>query len=121
MTSRPPAPLGTCQDTAGFLFAHACPRPAHQRCARCARPICREHGHPVDTVCCCTACATTALRRTPPPKYPNRREAPDPYLYASHYYRHLGVALDPNDFTEADGASLGDAPAEAFERDMEGS
>jgi len=32
-----------CGDRSGFLFAHACDRPATGACAVCGRPICIEH------------------------------------------------------------------------------
>jgi hypothetical protein len=32
-----------CGDRSGFLFAHACDRPAAGACAICSRPICIEH------------------------------------------------------------------------------
>ena len=35
-------PLG-CADRSGFLFAHACDRPAAGACTMCGKPICAEH------------------------------------------------------------------------------
>ena len=35
-------PLG-CADRRGFLFAHACDRPAAGACSLCHKPICTEH------------------------------------------------------------------------------
>jgi hypothetical protein len=35
-------PLG-CGDRSGFLFAHACDRPAAGACSVCGKPICIEH------------------------------------------------------------------------------
>lgn len=35
-------PLG-CADRSGFLFAHACDRPAAGSCSVCHKPICTEH------------------------------------------------------------------------------
>lgn len=32
-----------CADRSGFLFAHACDRPAAGACSRCGTPICAEH------------------------------------------------------------------------------
>jgi hypothetical protein len=32
-----------CGDRSGFLFAHACDRPAAGACVTCGRPICLEH------------------------------------------------------------------------------
>ena len=32
-----------CADRSGFLFAHACDRPAAGACSLCSKPICTEH------------------------------------------------------------------------------
>jgi len=32
-----------CADRSGFLFAHACDRPAAGACSLCHKPICSEH------------------------------------------------------------------------------
>ncbi len=32
-----------CADRSGFLFAHACDRPAAGACSVCGKPICPEH------------------------------------------------------------------------------
>ena len=36
------SPLG-CDDRSGFLFAHACDRPAAGACSVCGKPICTQH------------------------------------------------------------------------------
>ena len=33
----------SCADRSGFLFAHACDRPATGACSVCHKPICMEH------------------------------------------------------------------------------
>ncbi len=136
MSSSPEGPPGPCQEKAGFLFAHDCPRPAVQRCAQCDKPICAEHAHPWNDQRVCTACfkatreedASTGRFRRPHPD-----ADADPYLYSSYYYRGYGyyglgywghdLLDDPNDFTEADGMSLREHPqgGHEFEEDMGGS
>jgi len=32
-----------CDDRSGFLFAHACDRPAAGACSVCGKPICTQH------------------------------------------------------------------------------
>jgi hypothetical protein len=127
--------LDPCQERAGFLFAHDCPRPAAQQCARCAKPICTWHGHPSESgeVLC-----TTCFKEQPASGEGSGSEVPlvegadNPYLYSSYYYRGYGyygrgywghdVLHDPNDFTEADGESLrSKARHDDFEEDMGGS
>ncbi|HYO68399.1 MAG TPA: hypothetical protein VEU33_20190 [Archangium sp.] len=136
MSPPPREMLGACQEKAGFLFAHDCPRPAIQRCAQCDKPICAEHGHPWNSQQICTGCfKATRREEAGAAKF---RRAPesvdsDPYLYSSYYYRGYGyygqgywghdVLDDPNDFTEADGLSLRQRAEDRreFEEDMGGS
>ena len=126
---------GPCLERAGFLFAHDCPRPATQQCVRCFKAICAEHGHTADEQVLCTECFRASLRgsgeEVPSRRPPSLRDL-SPLLFSSYYYRGYGyygrgawgheLLNDPNDFTEADGASLRQ-PAEAlhFEEDMQGS
>jgi hypothetical protein len=136
MSPPPRELLGPCQEKAGFLFAHDCPRSATQRCAQCDKPICAEHGHEWNQKQICTDCfkatrreeAGAAKFRRPPEGADS-----DPYLYSSYYYRGYGyygqgywghdVLNDPNDFTEADGEALRQPAQEKheFEEDMGGS
>jgi hypothetical protein len=124
-------PLGACQERAGFLFAHDCPRSATQRCAQCDKPICTEHGHPWNGQQLCTDC----FKATRKEEAEGRPEGADaaPHLYSSYYYRGYGyygqgywghdVLNDPNDFTEADGVPLRLRKQDRrdFEEDMGGS
>jgi hypothetical protein len=126
--------LDPCQERAGFLFAHDCPRPATQQCDRCAKPICTRHGHPAESgELLCTTCfkGQHASEDEPDSDVPLDEESDNPYLYSSYYYRghgyygrgHWGhdVLHDPNDFTEADGESLRANVQRDFEEDMGGS
>lgn len=134
MTSSPET-LGPCQESAGFLFSHDCPRRAHQQCLRCQKPICTEHAHPLQDGVHCTTCARAHLQT---PKAARQLGAPPkgsdlhPLLFPSYYYRGHGyygqgawgheLLQDPHDFTEADGEALRQRKAtEHFEEDMEGS
>ena len=45
-----------CGDRSGFLFAHACDRPAAGACASCGRPICVEHTRMGPAGPTCIAC-----------------------------------------------------------------
>jgi len=51
--SRPPL---QCSDRSGFLFAHACDRPAAGTCSRCNTPICVEHTRTAPTGPTCISC-----------------------------------------------------------------
>ncbi|HEX8822555.1 MAG TPA: hypothetical protein VF794_21695 [Archangium sp.] len=115
--------FGACQERAGFLFTHDCPRSATQSCTRCAKSICHEHSRSVEEEVLCIECARTAA--------PTEPSGDDPYFYSSYYYRNYGFyghgawgsqdLHDPNDFTEADGEALrADRPGD-FEEDMSGS
>ena len=140
MPSFPPHQLGPCQDKAGFLFAHDCPRSAAQECTRCLKAICDGHSHLVDEVLLCTGCASNdddddEEDEGTEGELPDAWEdEPSPYLSSSYYYRDYGyyghgswghdLVPDPNDFTEADGESLrneGSESSELFEEDMGGS
>jgi hypothetical protein len=45
-----------CSDRSGFLFAHACDRPAAGTCSRCNKPICVEHTRTAPTGPTCISC-----------------------------------------------------------------
>ncbi len=45
-----------CGDRSGFLFAHACDRPAASACSVCGRPICIEHTRLGATGPTCISC-----------------------------------------------------------------
>jgi hypothetical protein len=119
----PPQSFGACQERAGFLFAHDCPRSATLSCTRCAKPICSEHSRFVEEEELCVECARAAQADP---------DDDDPLLYSSHYYDDYGhygpgswghdALHDPNDFTEADGEALrGEQRPGDFEEDMQGS
>lgn len=127
--------LAPCQERAGFLFAHDCPRSATQLCNRCAKPICTRHGHPAPSgEVLCTSCFKdehSERDETESDLPQDEREEDNPYLYSSYYYRGHGyyergdwghdLLHDPNDFTEADGESLRARDPQRFEEDMGGS
>ncbi|WNG50006.1 hypothetical protein F0U60_42205 [Archangium minus] len=125
--------LDPCLEKAGFLFAHDCPRPAAQQCARCAKPICIQHGHPVESgeVLCTTCLKQEGMTGSGSDPDTTQEGEENPYLYSSYYYQDHGyygpgswgheLLHDPNDFTEADGASLRAKVKHHFEEDMGGS
>jgi hypothetical protein len=51
--SRPPL---SCADRSGFLFAHACDRPAVGACGVCGKPICMQHTRTTASGPTCIAC-----------------------------------------------------------------
>lgn len=122
---------GQCQDKAGFLFSHACDRPAQWQCSQCRNAICEQHAQRVNNETLCTAC-TKRGREAAKARGEAVGRNDDPYLYASYYYAGYGYygqgswgwddyetyGGDANDFTEADGASLRDSDDEAWEQDM---
>lgn len=121
--------MADCQETAGFLFKHACENLGSHYCATCQKFVCDEHckqlkGEPV-----CVACAKKALGRTHRLRSGSGRYAhyEDPYLYGSWYYGgygHYGHGCwghehhDRDDFTEADSESFQTEGDEGFEQDM---
>ena len=135
-----------CQDTAGFLFKHACSNAATGECAQCGKRICKAHtkagerGMPF-----CVGCLKQELaqggksqrpsdmgRRAKGKRRRGRSYDQDPYFYGdSHYegygsYRrgHWGHGYyqrsrhDPNDFSEADGEAFATEGDEGWENDM---
>lgn len=62
----------TCQETAGFLFAHSCKLPPAAACTTCGKAICAQHmGVSAAGMPTCVACRGT----TP-------SDGEDPYSYA---------------------------------------
>ena len=45
-----------CADRSGFLFAHACDRPAAGSCSVCHKPICTEHTRMGSQGVTCVSC-----------------------------------------------------------------
>lgn len=133
-----------CQETAGFLFSHPCPRPALHQCTACAKPICSEHGHEAGGGLMCTTCYRD---RDTEEENENLGDTDDgdseegqdedgfnPMLSSSYYYQGYGhygpgswghrLPDDPHDFTEADGRVLDKNESVEnldFEEDMQGS
>ena len=116
-----------CNEKSGFLFSHACDRPASVSCGHCDKPVCGDHLHSVEGQSVCTSCAkrqkSQAGNRT------NRhydRYDDDPYFYGGYYYgsgfHSFGYRSasqhDPHDFTEADSESLLSDHEDGFENDM---
>jgi hypothetical protein len=125
---------GICNETAGFLFKHACSRLSERACGLCGKPVCAEHAHEAQGQTFCTSCARQYLR-TPDQRSGFHRD--DPYFYAGSYYHGYGryghgswgsshvhhadtssPQHDPHDFTEADAESLRREDDEDFEQDM---
>jgi hypothetical protein len=122
--------LGPCQERAGFLFSHECPRLASHICTECTKVICDEHSQLMDGTQVCIGCATDddddeddeGTEGELPDSW---EDEPNPYLASSYYYRDYGyyghgswghdLVHDPNDFTEADGESLRNEGSESFE------
>lgn len=60
--SRPPL---TCADRSGFLFAHACDRPALGACSTCGKSICVEHMRTTASGPTCISCMRGTTDRDP--------------------------------------------------------
>jgi hypothetical protein len=116
--------MNSCNEKAGFLFAHDCSRPTAGNCSRCLKPICNDHSHHRMGVIMCTSCARVDEQQrhsTDDDDY----YRDDPYFYGGYNYGHhyrdtYGHSRrnDPHDFTEADGESLRGEGDEHFESDM---
>ena len=139
--------LGTCQETAGFLFKHPCGRAATEECADCGKPVCPRHLKRIEGVDVCISCARALLdkkaagegqrgrgRRSRRDAY--ERYADDPYFYGYYHYEGYGSYRrgewghsyyrssrhhDADDFTEADGESFSSEGDETWEHDMDAS
>jgi hypothetical protein len=107
-----------CQETSGFLFTHACGRPATHGCAQCQKRVCPQHCRPWQPgTYLCLSCVRTALNTPKPPTIIYIDD--DPYFYRMHNYGHYTWHTyhhegspptvpphDPADFTEGDRAAL---------------
>ena len=123
-------PVGNmkCREKAGFLFSHHCKNMAVEQCQRCNRPVCDAHRTQGEQGALCVTCGKKQRRRGHgiEPGYSN-----NPYFFSSYYYDGYGYygagswgygyhesnAMDPHDFSEADGASL-QSGDDDFEHDM---
>ena len=133
---------GNCKEKAGFLFSHACRRPAEMECDSCTKAICAKHMREADEGRHCISCAKKMLKAGKPGREKHVRSArrergwydDDPYFYGPGYYHGYGYygsgywghhhsyhGHDPHDFTEADGHATGAEGAEGFEHDMDDS
>ena len=135
----------TCQETAGFLFKHACGNKPLGQCDTCSKWVCKRHTRVVEGANLCIGCAKAQLR---PGKQTGggrgagrgggrgggrgrRSYDDDPYFYGySHYqgydsYRqgswghdYYLQTRDADEFTEADGASFATEGDEGWEQEM---
>ena len=132
----PPRPGGSgepCAEKAGFLFSHHCRRPSTARCGKCSRPVCAKHQVTAAEGAVCISCGKKAQRRQRRQRDDDHYYDDSPYFYTSYYYSGYGYYgpgtwghsfyddPDPNDFSEADGASLHASSGDwddDFEHDM---
>ena len=127
--------MADCQETAGFLFKHACENLGSHYCATCQKFVCDEHckqhkGEPM-----CVTCVKKALGRTHRLRSDSGRDdrgylvwyTGDPYFYSESCYLGYGQYghgywgrehHDRDDFTEADSESFQAEGDEGFEQDM---
>jgi hypothetical protein len=98
----------SCEETAGFLFKHACGNDSAEVCADCDKPVCGKHLRQIREVGLCVSCAKLELERKQvnDPKSRLRRRAPrgkgrqtrvhrdfrddDPYFYGMVWYEDWG-------------------------------
>jgi len=105
----------TCQETAGFLFAHGCKHPATAACSVCGKAICGQHmGLSAAGMPTCIGCRPT----TP-------GNSDDPYTYADSEYTDYH-AYDPYDrYTRADRPTFESGPVtetgDEWESDLDAS
>lgn len=126
---------GICNEKAGFLFSHACPKAAEADCQKCGKPVCRDHMRESRGRALCINC--TRKEQDDRDDYYD-----DHYFYGGYHYDgyydyssgHWGATTyymmthhDRDDFTEADAASLASESSEVdaddfddgdFENDM---
>ncbi|HWE94478.1 MAG TPA: hypothetical protein VG269_10980 [Tepidisphaeraceae bacterium] len=127
----------TCQETTGFLFKHACPRPATVQCDSCQKLVCELHASGANgTANYCTTCAKRLSKANPSAN--SDYDPYDPYWYSGWHYRgygyygpgywghsyvtgNAGPVHDSRDFTEADTAAVSAEGDAAFENEIGGS
>jgi hypothetical protein len=112
---------GLCHETSGFLFSHRCDRFSVQNCVRCQKPLCQEHGSPVDDGIACTSCVKRemAAEQRNPQRDPQRDPVgtsrrpyyDDPYYYGPHWYP--GYSVFPRHRTYRDSTSGDSTPGES--------
>jgi len=124
--------MPACEETAGFLFDHACSRTAEFMCESCQKHICDKHRKALETRLVCVRCARQAVRDDPEASRRSRSWSDDdPYFYSGTYpgYGHYGSGYwgyhyhhhrehDPVDFTEGDSGSFENDGGDGFEQDM---
>ncbi len=109
-----------CADRSGFLFSHACDRPALSQCAACGKSICAEHVRPSEEGFVCVTCLLTRHEKTPPKPKEAAKYADDPYWYAETYGDDYET-YDVKDYRAFDEAPAAAGAAGALERDDLGS
>jgi|ERR1051325_4443499 hypothetical protein len=111
-----PSERTKCEETSGFLFKHACPLHAYERCDACGKAVCEKHikrvpaeeprqlglamVHPPTepTAAICVSCAQK-LHRTASTRsgygYRYWDDPYDPFWYSYHYggYGHYGSGV----------------------------
>jgi hypothetical protein len=127
-----------CEETAGFLFKHACRTEAPTNCAECEKAICKKHTKQVGEFRVCVACAKLMLEeeaaKSQPKRAPGAREDAgrsrrrysgyddDPYLYGYSYYdgygsyRHGHWGHDHySSYDDHDGSDFTEADGQSFQ------
>ena len=103
-----------CADRSGFLFAHACDRPAAGACALCHKPICPEHTRMGAQGPTCVTCLRSdddaddddtdsdSDSEDDAEDTPGGRGEDDPYFYGGR--ERLAAAYDADDYRAFDPA-----------------
>lgn len=100
-----------CEDRSGFLFAHACDRPATVSCEACGKHVCAFHLRGEGGTPLCVTCART---RQDQPTDPD-----DPHRYGE---RHGSSYYDADDRSAFRSSRIGSyaAASTVFENDADG-
>jgi len=100
---------GRCRETAGFLFAHPCKRPATSKCSGCEKPICATHNRQGRCIACYRQNAS-------------KSDGSDPFLMATWYYADYETYSAWDAYTKKDREAFaeGEEPADdEWEKDWE--
>jgi hypothetical protein len=105
-----------CEDRSGFLFAHACDRPATGACSHCGKQICIEHTRFEGGTPLCVTCMATTTPDDPnaDPAQAQARAQPaedDPYFYRSRHYDDSS-SFDTDDYSAFDESDSSEGAAE---------
>lgn len=105
----------SCQETAGFLFSHACGEMAAYECAECQKKVCQRHAIDSGGTLLCVTCMKKQRATNPSQSSSSSYDDYPPYFYGDHYGYGYGYGRHRygwhttnrhHDFTDSDEAAV---------------